>query len=252
MRGIFLLARRAIRELWRIPAATAPSLFIPIFFLVVNAATLGEQLGGAPFLNGQEYLAFQLPVSVLLAVSVEASNSGLALVTDIDRGYFDKLLVTPIARTSILLGRLASDFVRVALQASIVVLVGILLGARIDAGPGGFVVLVLFSAFWGVAYAGIGQTIALRTRNVQATQASFMLFFPLLFLTPTAVPREDLEGWLQTASAWNPVTYVMEGLRTLILDGWDGEALLYAAVSIVGLGIVFTSLSLWSLRRFGD
>lgn len=252
MRAVLLLARRAIRELWRIPAATAPSLFIPAFFLVVNSGALGKELEGAPFLYGQKYLAFQLPASVLLAVAVEASNSGLALVTDIDRGYFDKLLVTPIQRTSILFGRLASDFVRVALQASIVLLFGMLLGARIESGVGGFVVLVIFAAFWGVAYAGIGQTVALRTRNVQATQASFMFFFPLLFLAPTIVPRENMQGWMEVAATLNPVTYVLEGLRSLILQVWDGEALLWAAVSILGLGTVLTTLSLRALRRFGD
>lgn len=252
MRPVLLLARRAVRELWRVPAATAPSLFIPAFFLLVNTGALGDQLKGAPFLEGQNYVAFQLPVSMLLAVASEASNSGLALVTDIDRGYFDKLLVAPIQRTSILFGRLASDFVRVALQASVVVLVGVAFGARIRSGIGGFVVLIVFSALWGVAYAGIGQAIALRTRNVQATQASFLVFFPLLFLAPTFVPREDLQGWLETAATVNPVTYVMEGLRSLVLDGWDGPRILYAALSILGLAMVLTSLSLRALRRFGE
>lgn len=252
MRAVLLLAQRATREIWRVPAATVPNLFIPLFFLVVNTGALGNVLKGAPFLEGQGVVAFQLPVSVLLAVAGGASNSGLALVTDIDLGYFDKLLVAPIRRTSILFGRLASDFVRVALQAAIVLVAGMALGARIRAGVAGFVVLVLFSAFWGVAYAGIGQTVALRTRNVQATNAAFIAFFPLLFLAPTFVPRSNLQGWLDTAATFNPVTYVMEGMRSLVLVGWEGDRLVYAALSIVGLGLVLTTLSLRALRDFGD
>lgn len=252
MRPVLLLARRSIREFWRLPAVTIPNLFIPTFFLVVNAGTLGRELLGASFLHGQNFVAFYLPVSVLLAVATEASSSGTALVSDISSGYFDKLLVAPIPRTTVLAGRLLSDFVRIVFQASVVILVSLALGTRFKTGVAGVLVLVALSSLWGVAFAGLGQTIALRTRNVQATSASFLLFFPLLFMAPTFVPRSQLQGWLSAVAAVNPVTYIMEGLRSLVLTGWESQQLLYAALSIVGVSAVLTTLSLRALHDVGS
>src|SRR5205823_4457422 len=106
----------------------------------------------------------------------------LALVTEIDLGYFDKLLVAPIRRSSIIFGRLTADFVRGIATSGFVLLAGILFGASVKTGVAGALVIVLLSALFGVAYAGFGVLVALRTRNVQATNTSFLLFFPLLFL----------------------------------------------------------------------
>src|SRR2546423_14767337 len=111
MTEIALLGRRAVREVVRLPAATIPTLFIPLFFLAVNIGQVSKTFpSSTPFLHGQGYAAFQLPVSLLFAVST--ATSGLALVTEIDNGYFDKLLVAPIRRSSVIWGRLTADLVR--------------------------------------------------------------------------------------------------------------------------------------------
>src|SRR6202035_5015284 len=183
MTEVFLLGRRAVREVVRYPEATIPTLFIPLFFLAVNIGQVSRTFPSTtPFLMGQGYVAFQLPVSLMFGVAT--ATSGLALVTEIDLGYFDKLLVAPIRRSSIIFGRLAADLVRGIGASTVVLLAGIALGARGRSGVGGAVVTVLIPSLFGVAYAGFGILIALRSRNVQATQSSFLLFFPLLFLTP--------------------------------------------------------------------
>src|SRR6202011_1722369 len=108
---ILLLGRRAVREVVRYPEATIPALFIPLFFLVVNIGQVSKTFpSSTPFLRGQGYAAFQLPVSLMFAVAT--ASSGLALVTEIELGYFDKLLVAPIRRSSIIFGRLTADLVR--------------------------------------------------------------------------------------------------------------------------------------------
>ncbi len=214
MTEVRLLGRRAIREILRYPEATIPTLFIPLFFLAVNIGQVSQTFPSTtPFLRGQGYVAFQLPVSLIFAVAT--ATSGLALVTDIERGYFDKLLVAPIRRSSLILGRLAADLVRGIATATLVLLVGLAFGARVQSGVVGAVVLVLLAALFGVAYAGFGILIALRTRNVQATQSSFILFFPLLFLTPNFVPFDRLTPLMQTLAHINPVSYVIVGLRSL-------------------------------------
>src|SRR5438477_5020166 len=161
MTEVALLGRRAVREVVRYPEATIPTLFIPLFFLVVNIGQVSKTFPSTtPFLKGQGYVAFQLPVSLMFAVAT--ATSGLALVTEIDLGYFDKLLVAPIRRSSIIFGRLAADLVRGIGAAGLVVVAGIALGAHIRSGVAGALLIVLIAALFGVAYAGFGILVALR------------------------------------------------------------------------------------------
>ncbi len=249
MNEILLLSRRAVKEIIKLPAATLPGLFIPLFFLAVNLGQVSKTFTSrTPFLKGQSYVAFQVPVS--LAFAVATATSGLALVTDIDLGYFDKLLVAPIRRTSIVLARLAADFVRGLLSSTLVLLLGLAFGMRIKSGPLGAVLIVLLAALFGVAYAGIGQTIALKTRNVQTTNASFIIFFPLLFLTPNFVPFELLSEPLRTLARYNPVSYIIEGLRSLVLDGFVASKLVECFAVILASGAILTGLSLRALAHY--
>jgi ABC-2 type transport system permease protein len=252
MNETLLLSRRAVREVWRIPAATIPTLFIPVFFLVVNLGQVNRIFPpSTPFLHGQHYVAFQIPVSLVFAVS--SATSGLAMVTDIDVGYLDKLLAAPIRRTSIVWGRLAADLVRGLSVSALVLAVGFAFGARIKSGLIGVLLLIVLSALWGVAYAGIAIAIALKTKNVQTTNASFIIFFPLLFLTPNFVPLDLLAGPLKAIARFNPVTYVITGLRDLVLFSdihWG--SLGACALTIALTGVVLTGLSLRALNNFAE
>jgi ABC-2 type transport system permease protein len=249
MTEVALLGRRAVREIARYPEATIPTLFIPLFFLAVNIGQVSRTFpSSTPFLKGQGYVAFQLPVSLMFAVAT--ATSGLALVTEIDNGYFDKLLVAPIRRSSIIFGRLTADLARGIATSTVVVLAGIAFGARIQSGVLGAVTIVLLAACFGVAYAGFGILVALRTRNVQATQSSFLLFFPLLFLTPNFVPFDRLSPVMETLARINPVSYVIVGLRSLVIDGWNAHDIGICVAVIVGLGAVLTGLSLRALANY--
>jgi ABC-2 type transport system permease protein len=249
MTEVLLLGRRAVREVVRYPEATIPTLFIPLFFLVVNIGQVSKTFPSTtPFLHGQGYVAFQLPVSLMFAVAT--ATSGLALVTEIDNGYFDKLLVAPIRRSSLIFGRLTADLVRGILASAFVLVAGIALGARIETGVAGALVIVLLSALFGVAYAGFGILVALRTRNVQATNTSFLLFFPLLFLTPNFVPFDRLSPAMETLARINPVSYVIVGIRSLIIDGWVVDKILVCLGVILVMGVVLTGLSLRAIANY--
>jgi ABC-2 type transport system permease protein len=246
---IFLLGRRSVREILRFPEATIPVLFIPLFFLAVNIGQVSETFPSTtPFLEGQSYVAFQLPVSLLFAVAT--AISGLALVTEIDLGYFDKLLVAPIRRSSIIFGRLAADLVRGLGASTVVLLAGLAFGAHMESGVLGAIVLVILAALFGVAYAGFGVLVALRTRNVQATNTSFILFFPLLFLTPNFVPFDRLTPLMEALARANPVSYVIEGLRSLVIEGWVLDKLALCLLVIVAMGGVLTALSLRAIATY--
>jgi ABC-2 type transport system permease protein len=250
MTEVLLLGRRSVREILRYPEATIPVLFIPLFFLAVNIGQVSPTFPDTtPFLKGQGYVAFQLPVSLMFAVAT--ATTGLALVTEIDSGYFDKLLVAPIRRTSLILGRLTADLVRGIAGSAIVLLVGIVVfGAHVQSGPAGAVLVVLLAALFGVAYAGFGILVALTTRNVQATNTSFLLFFPLLFLTPNFVPFDRLSPVMETLARINPVSYVIVGIRSLIIDGWVVDKILVCLGVTLIMGVVLIGLSLRAIATY--
>jgi ABC-2 type transport system permease protein len=250
MTEVLLLGRRSVREILRYPEATIPVLFIPLFFLAVNIGQVSPTFPDTtPFLKGQGYVAFQLPVSLMFAVAT--ATTGLALVTEIDSGYFDKLLVAPIRRTSLILGRLTADLVRGIAGSAIVLLVGIVVfGAHVQSGPAGAVLVVLLAALFGVAYAGFGILVALTTRNVQATNTSFLLFFPLLFLTPNFVPFDRLSPVMETLARINPVSYVIVGIRSLIIDGWVVDKILVCLGVTLVMGVVLIGLSLRAIATY--
>ena len=231
-----ILGRRALRETLRTPDSLMPTLFIPLFFLVVNVGQAARIFPSSTtdFLNGQGYAAFQVPVSLLLAASF--GSAALYMVEEIEGGYFDKLRATPISRTSIVLGRLIAEFVKMIALSAVMTLMALLFGVRIESGVLGFLVLILMTALWAVVYSGFMQLIALKTRSAAATQAGGLVFFPLLFLTPNFVPRDLLTRPMEIAATYNPVTYVMEGLRSLILDGFDWGAL-GAAFAVIGAAL---------------
>jgi ABC-2 type transport system permease protein len=246
---VVLLSRRAVREVIRYPEATIPTLFIPLFFLAVNIGQVSKTFPSTtPFLHGQGYVAFQMPVSLMFAVAT--ATTGLALVTEIDSGYFDKLLVAPIRRTSLIVGRLGADLVRGLAASTVVMFAGIAFGAHVESGPLGAVLVVALASLFGVAYAGFGILVALTTRNVQATNTSFLLFFPLLFLTPNFVPFDRLSPVMETLARINPVSYVIVGLRSLIIDGWVLDKILVCIGVILVMGVALIGLSLRAIETY--
>src|SRR5437764_13373556 len=142
MTTTMVLGQRSLREAWRTPEAIVPTLFIPLFFLVVNVGQAGRIFpsGGTPFLRGQSYAAFQLPSSLLLAASF--GSAALFLVEDIEGGYFDKLRASPISRTAIVFGRLSAEAVKNVAITTVMVLIGLAFGIRIASGPLGFLLLI--------------------------------------------------------------------------------------------------------------
>jgi ABC-2 type transport system permease protein len=235
----WVLGQRALREGWRTPEALLPTLFIPIFFLVVNVGQAARIFPGdsTSFLHGQGYGAFQMPNSLLLAASF--GTAALFLVEDIEGGYFDKLRAAPVSRTAIVMGRLIAELVKGVIIATALVVLGLVFGIEIASGPLGFVLLVALTALWGVVFVGFMQLIALKTRSAAATNSAGLVFFPLLFLTPNFVPRDLLTRPMEIAATLNPVTYVMEAMRSLMLrdlvwsEIWPGFLVIAAAGAVM-------------------
>jgi ABC-2 type transport system permease protein len=228
----------------------APTLFIPVFFLVVNFGQAGKIFpsDSTGFLHGQTYAAFQLPISLLLAASF--GSAALFLVEDIEGGYFDKLRAAPVSRSALVLGRLLAEFVKSAAITTVLVIVALPFGVSIASGPVGFVLLVLLTSLWAVVFSGFMQLIALKTRSAAATNSGGLVFFPLLFLTPNFVPRDMLTRPMEIAATLNPVTYVMEAMRWLVLQdlAWEPLARGFGVVAV--LGVLMVALNVRVIRYY--
>ena len=220
-----------------------PNLVVPVFFYFVLVGALEEFAGQSGIDNWQ---AFQLPAAIIFAT--QGGSAGLNMVVDIESGYFHKLLLAPANRLSILAGAMAADYLRITAQATLVLLVALATGLHFETGVPGAIVLVLLSSLWGLAYSAIGFAIALKTGNSQSTQSTWFLFMPLMFLTTLFAPKEALSGWLETAATYNPLTYLLAGMRSLSMSGWDASDLGGALLAVVGLGSVTFTLALLALR----
>ena len=249
MNQALLLGRRAVRESLRTPEALAPTLLIPLFFLVVNVGQAGKVFpsSSTDFLKGQGYAAFQLPSSILLAASF--GSAALYLVEDIEGGYFDKLRAAPISRTALVVGRLLSEGIKSVILTAVLVLIALPFGVRISSGVPGFLLVLLLASSWAVIYAGFMQLIALKTRSAAATNSGSLVFFPLLFLTPSFVPRHLLTRPMEIAASCNPVTYLMEALRSLILDA-DGSTVGVGFAVVGAAGLLMVVLNVRAVNSY--
>jgi ABC-2 type transport system permease protein len=250
MSQAWLLGQRALREGWRTPDALFPTLFIPLFFLVVNVGQVAKIFPSTSteFLHGQGYGAFQLPSSLLLAASF--GTAALFLVEDIEGGYFDKLRAAPVSRTAIALGRLIAEAVKGVLIATLIAVLGLAFGISVASGPIGFVLLISLTALWSVVFVGFMQIIALKTRSAAATNSAGLVFFPLLFLTPNFVPRDLLTRPMEIAATFNPVTYVMEALRSLLLEDLEWGTILPGFAVVAVLGALMVALNVRVIRNY--
>lgn len=243
-RDVVTIAGRALRAVPRELETVVPPIFLGLFFFVVNISTLQHltQTGIRDF----SIKSFMLPTAILIGVT--GVSRAPSLVLDIQNGYLDRLLLTPVRRLAILVGHMAAD-VAIALTLMVpIVALALGLGVHVAAGPGGLIIFFLLGCAWNLAFAGFAYAIALKTGNPAAVQSTFLLFFPFLFMTSSYVPQSQLNGWLQSVATWNPVTYILDGLRSLVTQGWQWQALGKCVLAIVAVGAVSMSLCLAALR----
>ncbi|MSQ12480.1 MAG: ABC transporter permease [Dehalococcoidia bacterium] len=240
---IVSVAERALRLTTRDLEVTIPAVFIPVFMFIMTVGALENFAEGIP---GLDYRAFQLPAAVMFAVT--GVSRAITVVTDIQSGYFDRLAITPVNRVALLLGLMVADFALVVALTVPVIIMGFIVGVSFETGPLGILLFMLIGGAWGLVFAGFTYAIALKTGNPAAVNLSFLLFFPFLFMTTLFLPQEAMTGWMATLADYNPVTYVLAALRSLISTGWEPRVLLEGVLAIAGVGAVSISLALAALR----
>ncbi len=245
---IALITRRNLTVIFRTPQALIPPLAISVFFLLIYESTLGEAAAYLPGLSGNSYLGFILPLSLVSSALSGSSLAAQNLVRDIESGYFDKLLLTPVSRTALLLGPIIAGGFILGIQALFVIAVGLIMGLESATGLTGLLAVVGLAILLGSGFAGFTVSAALGSGNAAVTQAASFLFFPLTFLTASFVPLELLSGWLEVAARVNPITYVLEAMRSLLNEGWDMTLLWQGIVACLILAVAMYALAVYALR----
>ena len=243
LRDLVSISRRALRSVLRDPETTIPALVIPVFMYVMTVGALEDFAQNIP---GLDYRAFQLPVAVLFAVT--GISRATTVVTDIQSGYFDRLVMTPVNRLALLLGLMVADFFLVAALTIPVIIMGYIAGVTFVTGIAGILVFMVMAGSWGLIFSGFPYAIAFKTGNAAAVNTSFLLFFPFLFMTSLFVPQDYMTGWLARAADFNPVTYILAALRSVIYVGWDGQALLDGVIAIAAVGVLSIGMALVALK----
>jgi ABC-2 type transport system permease protein len=241
------LARRSVLRTMRQPAQIVPSLIFPLFLLAVNSGGL-KSATNLPGFPTDSYLTFALAVPFLQGALFSVMNTGTDLARDIETGFLNRLSLTPLRGAALLSGLLAGAVVLGVVQAGVYLSVGLIAGADLAAGAGGALVIVLLSVSITVAFGTIGLFVALRTGSGEAVQGLFPVFFVFLFLSAMSLPLDLLEvDWFHAIASANPVTYLLEAFRSLLIEGWDAGHLALGfgiAAAIFAIGMLAASSAL--------
>ena len=238
---IAFLGRRAFLRNVRQPGQMAFALVFPLFFLLVVASGL-DRASSLPGFPADSYVDFMFAIPFVHGALFTALNSATELGRDIDTGFLNRIALTPARGVAIMLGNLAGGVALVLIQFAIYFAGGLAMGAEFEAGPLGLPVLFLLAALGAVAIGSAGMTVALRSGSAEAVQGIFPLFFVLLFLSSMNMPRDLIESdWFRLIADLNPVSYLIEGLRSLVITGWDAQALA-AGFGVVAVGIAASLL----------
>jgi ABC-2 type transport system permease protein len=241
------LARRSVLRTLRQPAMVVPALFFPLLLLAVNSGGL-QNATKIPGFPSSRYLDFVLAVCFVQGGLFAANSAGTNVASDVETGFLNRLSLTPLRRTSLLVGQLAGVLALGAIQATTFLVVGVIAGATIESGLAGAFVIAALALLISLGFGSIGAYVALRTGSGEAVQGIFPLMFAALFLSSMALPRDLIQqDWFRTVATWNPVSYILEGIRSLVITGWDGKALLYgfaAAGTIAVVAMVAASSAL--------
>jgi len=232
------LARRSMLKTLRQPFQMFPIVFFPLILLAVNASGLkaATRLPGFPT---HSYISFAIAVAFIQGGMFSLVNTGTNLAEDIESGFFNRLALTPLRRVSLIAGLLVGVAALGALQSGVYVLMGVIAGAHLLAGVGGALVILALGALACVGCGALGCAVALRTGSGEAVQGLFPLFFVFIFLSSSNLPRNLLKtGWFHTVANVNPISYLIEGFRSLYIYGWDGTALWRGFAVAAGLTIV--------------
>ena len=242
------MSKRAILAVARQPSVVIPSLMFPLFFVALGTSSFSRAVNIPGFPQVDSFLDFALAGAIVQGILFGSTVSATALATDIENGFFDRLLATPTSRTSILVGRLAGGMAYGGFQTILFIVVLLPFGLSVKSGPIGVVVMILGGILVALAVGGLMAAMAIKTGSSEAVQGSFPMLFILLFFSSTFFPRETMRGFHQTIANINPISFLAEGFRSLTIESLDATAVAQVILIPLGLAVLTLALSLRTLR----
>jgi len=242
------IARRSILQTIRQPAMVVPPILFPLILMGINVGGLDQATNIPGFPPVDSYLDFAIAFPFIQGSLFASINAGSSIARDIETGFLNRLALTPMQRAALLIGNLSGVMVVALISSLIYLAVGFAAGLHVAAGFTGVLVLLVLALLIALAFASIGAFVGLRTGSGEAVQGVFPLFFVFLFLSSSSLPRNVIEqDWFRTIATYNPISYLFEGLRSLIIFGWQGQELALGfgfALAIALIGVVGSSSSL--------
>ncbi len=245
---VYLLGRRSVVRTLRQPANVVAPLLFPMLLLAVNSGGLKAEtrLPGFPT---DSFVAFALAVPFIQGALFATMNTGTDLARDIQTGFLNRLSLTPMRGVALLAGQMGGVVVLSLVQTVVYLGVGYAVGVRPEAGVPGVLLLFVFATLVGLGFGGLGAFAALRTGSGEAVQSLFPVFFVFLFISSMNIPRNLIEAtWFRDLATINPVSYLLECVRSVIITGWDAEALVLGFGIAGGIAVVALGLASWALR----
>jgi len=245
----YYLSLRTVRRFLRVPSNWISLIFFPLINLLVFSQLYKDIIQLPGFSGEASYLAYLAPGQVAFTAFMAVTWSAYGLLIEYRSGYLDKLRANPIGRWSILAGEMMPLFFQAALMAGLLLAVSLVMGATIVTGVGGALIILLLSGGFGIAFSGVSFIPALLTKSEQTTGTLALLLFPLIFMSTAYVPVPLMPGWMQVINQWNPITYLIEAIRALMIVGFDWSAIGAAVISMALIGVVLQTGTLWAFHR---
>lgn len=241
------LSRRSLTTIVRQPRTFIPPLLFPLMFLALSSAAFDRTTSLPGFPESDSFLQFLVSATMIQGALFASIATGSEMAHDIEDGFFDRLVASPVARTSILAGRVMGSFVFGFLQAWFYLVVGSIFGLTVEGGVVGMFAVTTVAAVFAAGVASISSAFAIRTGSSEAVLGAFPLLFSVMFISGAFFPRSLMEGWFKSAATLNPLSHMIEGMRAQVITGldlgeWLGAFVIAAGFLAVGLGAASLAL----------
>jgi ABC-2 type transport system permease protein len=247
-RTVVALALRALRNFLRRPQFLAPLFIFPGLFLAVNTGGLHRATSLPGFPHVHSFFDFQLAAAITQSLMLGGIQTGIATALEIEGGFFDRLVASPIPRVAIVLGRLAAALVVAFVQVAFFLLLGLVFGTRFEGGAAGVALVLLIGSLAGMGFAGIGMTLALRAKNASIVQGIFPFVFVILFLSSAFFPRSLLKPPADWVARYNPLSYIADGMREPVIAALRAKPVLEGLLAAGAVALAMGGLSIHALR----
>lgn len=247
VRVVLAISRRSVMRIVRRPQSLMPIFIVPTVFLVVTSGGVARAVDLPGFPEVESFFHFAIAGAIVQSTMLGGLMTGITTSIDVDNGFFDRMIVAPVPRSALVLGRVVGGGVIAMFQALLYIALALAFGAPVRGGVPGVLLILALAAFCAASLGGLATALALRAQ-AQWVQGMFPIIFVIIFLSSAFFPRELMTGPAAEIAAYNPISYIAEGIREPIISGIDLTVTLEAFAVAIALTAVTSMFAVWALR----